>query len=284
MTSLNQIDVAGGNTVAPKTVTFDYNLASQITNTRRHNSALADSLVVHSRNTFDGAGRLASITHATAEIAPGEAWGGTSAIPASLSAGELVAGYTFSYDTNDRLKNLRSYSDGFRNVFTYAARDEVIKKQSFAIAGLGATFVPAVEDFGYDLAGNRTNDTGNPPSAAGSHNQIQDDGVYSYVYDNEGNLTEKTTLATGEVQQYDWDHRNRLTSVTSLASAGGSTTQVVNYQYDAFDRRILKEVDTDGDGDIDRSEYFVWNGDHTSIRLQDSDGDGTAEGIRITNR
>ncbi len=64
------------NSVAPKFASFNYNVASQMTDLRRF-SALTSTpanLEVHSRYAYDGAARLTSITHAKTEIAPGQAW------------------------------------------------------------------------------------------------------------------------------------------------------------------------------------------------------------------
>ncbi len=36
----------------------------------------------------------------------------------------------------------------------------------------------------------------------------------SYTYDDEGNRTKRTKTSTGEVTEYEWDLRNRLTKAT----------------------------------------------------------------------
>jgi RHS repeat-associated protein len=58
---------------------------------------------------------------------------------------------------------------------------------------------------------------------------------YQYQYDDEGNLTRKTEIATGSITNYEWDYRNRLTRVVS----GG---QIIEYLYDAEDRRVGKKI------------------------------------------
>jgi RHS repeat-associated protein len=65
--------------------------------------------------------------------------------------------------------------------------------------------------------------------------RVLSDGKYQYQYDDEGNLTQKKELVTGNLTNYSWDYRNRLTKVTS-----GS--QVVEYLYDAEDKRVGKKI------------------------------------------
>jgi YD repeat-containing protein len=69
-----------------------------------------------------------------------------------------------------------------------------------------------------------------PSSATVSDRRLH---TYSYSYDAEGNLIERTNIATGAVTDYTWDARDRLTEVTDYASAGGPATQAVQYYYDA---------------------------------------------------
>ncbi|MCG8450990.1 MAG: RHS repeat protein, partial [Pirellulales bacterium] len=84
--------------------------------------------------------------------------------------------------------------------------------------------------------------------ATGFYNRLTSDGTYNYEYDDEGNRTKRTNIATGEVTDYEWDHRNRLVTITDRVSDGGAATQVVSHRYDAFNRWISKTVDSDGDG------------------------------------
>jgi hypothetical protein len=50
--------------------------------------------------------------------------------------------------------------------------------------------------------------------ATGDNNLVLSDGTYDYEYDAEGNRTRRTHIASGEVTDYDWDHRNRLVRVS----------------------------------------------------------------------
>jgi YD repeat-containing protein len=72
--------------------------------------------------------------------------------------------------------------------------------------------------FAYDAVGNRT--TGGSVVNAG--NQLTADATHSYQYDDNGNLTRKTSLATGNYTQYTYDAENRLTKVEEF-TAGNPT-------------------------------------------------------------
>ena len=74
------------------------------------------------------------------------------------------------------------------------------------------------ENYQYDSNGNRTN-TG---TSTGTNNRLLADDKYDYQYDAEGNRTRRTDRATGQYQILAWDHRNRLTSVTTFSATGTS--------------------------------------------------------------
>ncbi|TKB95632.1 MAG: hypothetical protein E8D41_00285 [Nitrospira sp.] len=68
--------------------------------------------------------------------------------------------------------------------------------------------------FAYDPVGNRT--TGGSVVNAG--NQLTADATHSYQYHDNGNLTRKTLLATGNFTQYTYDAENRLTKVDDFVA------------------------------------------------------------------
>ena len=81
------------------------------------------------------------------------------------------------------------------------------------------------ETYEYDANGNRRN------FETGKNNQLLSDGVFSYEYDAEGNRTAKKSKS-GEVTQYEWDHRNRLVKVIT-------PQETIKYIYD-FQNRLIK--------------------------------------------
>ena len=90
--------------------------------------------------------------------------------------------------------------------------------------------------FAYDPVGNRT--TGGTVVNAG--NQLTADANFAYQYDDNGNLTRKTFLATGNFSQYTYDAENRLTKVEEFAAGNPTPAFTSTYRYDGLGRRIEK--------------------------------------------
>jgi RHS repeat-associated protein len=87
-----------------------------------------------------------------------------------------------------------------------------------------------------------------------------------------------------DITEYEWDHSNRLVSVTQYATFGGAATGIFEYTYDVYGRRIAKDLDNDGDGTIDRSERYIYDGTDIVLDFVDSDGAGAAESTELTTR
>ncbi|MBY0588233.1 RHS repeat-associated core domain-containing protein [bacterium] len=104
---------------------------------------------------------------------------------------------------------------------------------------------------------------------AGNDNRLQTDGTYSYLYDAEGNLTEKRLgSSTGTlVGQYTWDHRNRLTKVEIFSETTGAAVRTVTHAYDLNNRRISRLVDEGSNGSIENSDYFYYDGENVALTL-----------------
>ena len=90
--------------------------------------------------------------------------------------------------------------------------------------------------FAYDAVGNRTT-TGNVTNAG---NQLTADATHSYQYDDNGSLTRKTLLATGNYSQYTYDAENRLTKVEDFVAGNATAAFTSTYRYDGLGRRIEK--------------------------------------------
>jgi hypothetical protein len=50
-------------------------------------------------------------------------------------------------------------------------------------------------------------------SSIGPNNQLLNDGSYTYLYDDEGNRSDRVQAVGMATDTYTWDHRNRLTKV-----------------------------------------------------------------------
>lgn len=223
-----------GNGVTDKRVDIAYDAVSQMTGLTRYSDLTGTQLVAQTVYDYDAAGRITELIHQR----------GT----------DIIANYSFSYNAANHLTQLVT-PDGTSD-YSYNNRNE--------LTGADHSYREN-EAYNYDATGNRNN------NMTGDYNRLLSDGAYTYEYDNEGNRTRRVDIATGEVTDYIWDHRNRLTVAVTTNSAGIITKEIA-YTYDAYDRRLAKVVDPDGEGDeAPTEERFVYDGDHIALVF---DGDG----------
>ena len=155
-----------------------------------------------------------------------------------------LTGYSWNYDAAGRITSFNSPDE--TTSYSYDATNQLT----------GADHsVQSDESYSYDANGNRTM-SGYQTSA---NNRLTSDGTYTYDYDAEGHRVSQIEIATNNSITYDWDFRGRLTLLT-FANANGVVTKHVRYAYDAFDRRIRKDVDADGNGLYETSEAYVYDG------------------------
>ena len=215
---------------------------------------------------YDATGRLAEIKHGTV----------------------VTHGYT--YDDSNRLTSYDNSLDGVVN-YTYDNRGQLT----------GADYVgdfETDESYAYDDNGNRTTVTNDDGSAqgytTGDDNRLTGDGTYNYLYDAEGNRTARfqdnnsnDLLDSGDtdITEYEWDHRNRLTKVTDRATFGGTSNQEVDHTYDAFNRWIKRDVDTDGGTGSDPIEQTFFLYEQGQVHLQfDKTGSGNVADSDLSHR
>jgi YD repeat-containing protein len=133
--------------------------------------------------------------------------------------------------------------------------------------------------FAYDAVGNRT--TGGSIVNAG--NQLTADATHSYQYDDNGNLTRKTLLATGNFTQYTYDAENRLTKVEEFAAGNPTPAATSTYRYDGLGRRIEKVANG-------QTKRYVYDGEDILLEYDGSNvlqarythGPGIDEPIAVT--
>ncbi len=160
---------------------------------------------------------------------------------------------------------------------------------------LGATYTAgqAAEAYSYDAAGNRITANG-AAYITGPNNQLLFDGIYSYLYDPEGNRTARFIdvnanglLDAGDTAAttYAWDHRNRLTRVTDYATYGDPATRAIDYLYDTENRWIGRDVDSDGDGQIDTRTRFIYDGNQIVLQFDRAiaPSDDSADPLTLEN-
>ncbi|MFO0903211.1 MAG: RHS repeat-associated core domain-containing protein [Pirellulales bacterium] len=247
LTRVDQLGQTGGNSVAAKRVDFTYNALGEFaTITRQTKPSSTWNEVATSTYTYDTLNRLTALDHTQGATDLNNytwtyddlnsSWGVTSSLVGSVSSNPIVSALATGaiFMGGGRIVEMTSV-DG-TSTYSYDATSQ--------LTGADHDY-QSDESYSYDANGNRTMsgyDTGD-------NNQLLEDGTYSYEYDDEGNRTLRTNLTTSETTEYEWDYRNRLTRVTDK-DAYGSTTQVVAYTYDAFNRRIARAVDTTSPFDL----------------------------------
>ncbi|MFO0700131.1 MAG: RHS repeat-associated core domain-containing protein [Nitrospira sp.] len=156
---------------------------------------------------------------------------------------------TFGYDTLDRL--------------TSASHPLLGTAQSFA----------------YDAVGNRTT-AGNVTNAG---NQLTADATHAYQYDDNGNLTRKTLLATGNYTQYTYDAENRLVKVEDFLAGASTPAFTSTYRYDGLGRRIEKVADGQTKRYIYDGEDILLEYDGANVlQARYTHGPGIDEPIAVT--
>ena len=170
--------------------------------------------------------------------------------------------FKYSHDLNDFVTQVDTVRSGITvnptQTYTYDKRNQLTS--ATRPMGTGA------ETFTYDGTGNRLQRDGETTdSTFDDVNRLLNDKKFTYEYDNNGNMTKKTGTDTGEVARFAWDHRNRLVGVVIKPGENAAPTSTISYKYDAFNRRIEKNVN----GTITRYVY-----DRGNIHLE-YDGNNT---------
>jgi RHS repeat-associated protein len=215
---------------------------------------------------FDQAGRLTGMTH-----------GRQLPLPPGEGGGEgIFADYDWAFDEANRMTRFESLIDG---VADYTNDDTGQLTGAEYTAGAGLPTAPPDKQYVYDENGNRVNNG----YTVGPNNQLLSDGTHTYTYDEEGNRTSRTHIATGEVTEHHWDHRNRLVRVTTRATANGPLTTDIHYAYDFGQRWIRKTVDTNADGTIEESRIFVHDNGQIVLDFQKT-GIGDAASGDLSHR
>ena len=236
MTQVIQQSQSGGNAVAPKRIDFAYNAAGQFTQLDRYQSTGTSNDVAQTFFTFDGMGRLASMDH--------------------KQGSTVLAGYDYTYDAASRITSIDSTVEGLSQ-FTYDVTNQ--------LTAADHTSQPD-ENYSFDLNGSRTG-TG---VTVGDNNRTTSDGTYNYEYDNEGNRTKRTKISDGSYEEYQWDHRNRLTNVT-FKNSDGTVQKTVEHSYDVFNRWVRKTTDPDGAGSSPATnQFFAYDGYNPVLQFDGS--------------
>ena len=227
-----------GNGTSEKRVEFNYSPTGQFEGIRRYSDVDGSQLVASTDYAYDEHNRLDRLAHSNSE-------------------GSETAFYDFGYDDANRITQIIDV-DGTTD-YGYDQTNQLISADHSDVDNPD-------ESYDYDKNGNRTQSSqhGND-YITGENNQLDTDGVYTYTYDDQGNMIRQEEIASGNIRTFEWDYRNRLVAV--IDETAGVEIQRVNYVYDVMGRRISKTVDADGVGSAETvTTYFVY--DHDSVVLE----------------
>ena len=76
----------------------------------------------------------------------------------------------------------------------------------------------------------------------GANNRTTNDGVYTYTFDAEGNVTKKSKGASADTWTFSYNNANQLTGVEDRSSDGGTLVMKATYTYDANGNRLESDV------------------------------------------
>jgi len=188
-------------------VNFTYDELSRRTGLARPNG-------VATTYSYDAASQLRSLVHAV--------------------GGAPFASFNYTYDP---VGNRTAMTEGAgTNAYAYDALNR-LTQSSHPQAGNPA------ESFTYDPVGNRTSAHLATGQVHDAGNRLLEDSNFTYTYDANGNLSSKTSKATGGLTRYTYDPENQLIGVEQFTVAGGATPVLsALYRYDALGRRIAKVV------------------------------------------
>jgi RHS repeat-associated protein len=193
-------------------VAFSRDRRGAVIETSRGTNQLSTNAVLVTRNRVDPRGWLNAASHFRGDGSPLEAadWIGTrNGVGSLTSLMHLGSTNRYQYDSAGQLLS--------------RSRDGVV-----------------VENYGWDINGNRTNSHRHPTYAVEAGNRLRQAGEWHFAQDAEGNLLVKSNAL--ERWDYFWDHRNRLTSIHRTTPASGRI-EIVRYRYDGRNRRIAVERD-----------------------------------------
>ena len=181
--------------------------------------------------TYDALGRRTSMTHANG-VETTYAYDAASQLLSlvhQLGLNPPINSFTYTYDKIGN-RETRADSSGTAS-YTYDTLNRLVQ---------ATNPIPTnpLETFTYDPVGNRVDSNQNGTSTFNDGNQLEEDGNFTYQYDNNSNQIQKTNKSTSAFTLYEYDAENKLIRVVR---EDGS---IVNYKYDGLGRRIEKEVDS----------------------------------------
>jgi RHS repeat-associated protein len=105
----------------------------------------------------------------------------------------------------------------------------------------------------------------------GAGNRLTNDGTWTYTYDDEGNVTQKSKGSGLETVYYSYDNLNRLTNIRDT-SDGTTNVFLLTYTYDVENNRVQEDRWKTGEGSS--TTRFVYDASGGNV-VVDMDGSNT---------
>ena len=258
MTQLVQSGTAatGQPGISRKRVDIAYNTAGQFDEIIRSVGAAGSETEVATGDYsyFDGGGlQEIAYSHSGATLT-------TPDFPTGLPAGNALSTYSWTYDSAGRVASFTApegtFSYGYDNTHQITSAD-------YSVASGYTGYQPDDESWQWDATGNV--DDGETIDG----NRDTTIGDAQYYYDDDGNIVWESPVGDSSKRLSFYDVRDRLVRVEDY-DTNNNLTQMVLFTYDAFDRRVLKRVDSNADGTVDTTERYVWDGDEVVMVLDES--------------
>ena len=176
--------------------------------------------------TYDALGRRTSMTHDNGVVTTYDYDPASQLLSLVHQLGATtINSFTYTYDKVGNRKT-KADNNGTAN-YTYDTLNRLVQATN-------PLPMNPLESLTYDEVGNRVDSNQNGLSTINVANQLEEDASFTYTYDSNGNLIQKTN--TGLMSTlYEYDAENKLIRVASME-------KTVNYKYDGLGRRIEKEV------------------------------------------
>src|SRR5262249_14334426 len=95
--------------------------------------------------------------------------------------------------------------------------------------------------------------------ATGQENQMSNDGVWTYTYDAEGDVTKKSKGANAETWTFGFDNLNHMIWAEDRSTDGGNLIQRLDFKYDVYGNRLEKDVTINSTTTVSRFAYLDQN-------------------------
>lgn len=141
----------------------------------------------------------------------------------------------YTYDAGERIASIAQTSN--TATMGYDSGDRL------ATVGNSSASIPD-ESYSYDLIGNRLGSHQFAGTATiGAANRLTAAGDFTYSYDIDGNVAERSNTSTGEMARFEYNHRNLLVLATVHPSAAEPAATTLRFDYDYDNRLISREID-----------------------------------------